>query len=154
MDSKLVSERENSSLLDKNLNLIEKTFSGNNKRDLKDSNPRKENLDDQRNNGDSYSNKNNRENINIISDRYGIEGSSYMNSNSLGNKEERRNHDDYSHSNYNRKELNKYEVSKPMSNNNTNFGSSSKLDKSVKASDKIKFSNINNLEFFNQKYYN
>lgn len=131
-------------------NYIEKTH-----RDSKDANQNKEVLQDYRKNGDSYSTKNYKENKNIVSERLEIDRN--LNLNSYGNKDERRINDEYSNSNNNRNDSNKFEVLKPSSINNANLGSSStvsnKLDKSGKASDKIKFSNINNLEFFNQKYH-
>ncbi len=133
----------------------EKNYYEKTQRDLKDANKNKETLEDYRKNGDSYSTKNYKENINIVSERLVIDRN--LNLNSYGNKDERRINDEYSNSNNNRKDSNKYEVSKPSSINNINLGSSSSisntLDKSGTVSDKIKFSNINNLEFFNQKYY-
>ena len=133
------------------LNINEKNYIGNTQRDQINLNSNKEILHDYgRRNGDSY-NKNYKEILNIIPDRYEIDRNS--------NNDERRKNNDYSDSKNCNKDSIKYEISKTNNKNNNNAGygisssNSIKLDKNLKASDKIKFSNINNLEFFNQKYH-
>lgn len=149
-DNKLISERSNTLYPIGSLN--EKNFTENTQRDSKNSSSRKETFIDHKNHRDSYSMKNYKDNVNIISDRPGIDKNDNMNT--YGNKDDRRANDDFSNTN---KDFNKYEISKTSSNTNANFGMSSsnstKFDKRGKGTDKIKFSNVNNLEFFNQKYY-
>jgi hypothetical protein len=132
------------------LNINEKNYIGNTQRDQIDLNSNKEVLHYYGRNGDPY-NKNYKEILNIIPDRYEIDRNS--------NKDERRKNNDFSDSKNSNKDSIKYEISNTnnKNNNNAGYGTSSsnsiKLDKNLKALDKIKFSNINNLEFFNQKYH-
>lgn len=104
-------------------------------------------------NEDSSSIKHYKENMNIISERYGIERNS--NNNNYNNKDERRNYNDYSDSKNSNKDLHKFEISKATNNGDYGLTSttSNRLEKNAKFLEKIKFSNANNLEFFNQKYH-
>jgi len=87
-------------------------------------------------------------------DRYGVERSNHLNK--YANRDDKNLNDNYVGSNLNSADYTKFESLN--FNNNSNLGSSltnaNKIEKKNRASEKVKFSNINNLEFFNQKYSN
>jgi len=97
-------------------------------------------------NKDNYPSNNTKESINTISERY-----RNNTNNNLSSKYSNIRDDKIFNNEFKNEGLNN-------NNNNNNIGLNSlsnttKLDKNMKIRDSVKFSNISNLEFLNQKYY-